>query len=1069
MNSIYSKILNSLRRYAARDVGEAIGEAKNDSANEAQIDANSEVALREKRERELYEENLAKMKLQPSNPTKNIQKVPQVDLSKGTGTGDAEMQALVDSLMDKIDKFFDLADNWVVAKSELVKLATLLNRALEPVREQQEVMKAQNKAELAAANKKFHEDGASRNVDVECASKTAAKIVLKNREVADSGVKSLKMSGGQLELVKNDRTLVNLVGFGNGLLLIKNPAERERLLESKIKSGNITKEDAQKAREFFSANAHAMDILTKDIYSLMDKRASVLAADLEKYFTGITIIATNKSKEWKARANELLESAKLLRVSLRGGFKSAMGMAGEKDVAQLIEANESNIAAIYMVTAMFDDDFQSQASVAASSVRADLTIDGATAENGRISSETSALINDIYTSDALMGVAAALPEMSACVEDCNSVVADGVELIGKLENIMKSAPEAIGYMGQSSSGDNQELAGNEDADTESPGPGGWSSMFPGAVPGAPASAPVESMESVEASSASGAFRLTAEEQSIIQDLLKSKKPNPESARKPKSPKEEYVDIGTKKRDDITNIPGMLANVPTLEEHEESQKARVDEREAIEKAKGEAGSAAKIKTNKEFSGRPLSDAAKEKSEFGRNREVASRAYLIVLYRLMGGSQKGLDALLDTFSKNKQTLAAINKEFKQRYAEIKSRVGGDAGQLRRDERSSQEAMLGIVREMALVGEKLFALAPKQEQAEKVVIKTRDAIILLDANKSKIIPVINKQYAKENRSERFLSVLKKLAVYSNNSDLYMERVATAGKALQKLYGLLPGEIVKERRVNLKSLPQTGDIKNVDPDIAAKVEKEFSPAVEESADIVDKDKFNDSGLGIPPVKTGLVSGLDRSAGDGAGLEAHATISEAIQAVSEADGILDGIISIDNDADYIEFIDFVGAVASSDDVYGPEDVSMDEEAPEGGWNSMFPEEKAPAPKVAPKATKEVAVEAGLESSLNRKAGEFDRFDMSQNRMEIVEGEDGKKRLVINKNLHNLVTKRIVDMFKGAHEDGEQVQVDLGDHLGMGTIQAYMGSGRYKVSVAEAGIVEVPADLIFKIDNPWRI
>lgn len=106
--------------------------------------------------------------------------------------------------------------------------------------------------------------------------------------------------------------------------------------------------------------------------------------------------------------------------------------------------------------------------------------------------------------------------------------------------------------------------------------------------------------------------------------------------------------------------------------------------------------------------------------------------------------------------------------------------------------------------------------------------------------------------------------------------------------------------------------------------------------------------------------------------------------------------------------------------------------------------------------------------AMNRTAGEFDKFDASSNRLEIVEGENGKRKLVVNKGLKNLVSKKIQEMLYGGFKCGDSVQVDLVDHLGFGTVKAYLGSGVYRVEV-DGAVMEVPAKHVLGLDgNPWR-
>ena len=112
---------------------------------------------------------------------------------------------------------------------------------------------------------------------------------------------------------------------------------------------------------------------------------------------------------------------------------------------------------------------------------------------------------------------------------------------------------------------------------------------------------------------------------------------------------------------------------------------------------------------------------------------------------------------------------------------------------------------------------------------------------------------------------------------------------------------------------------------------------------------------------------------------------------------------------------------------------------------------------------------ASKENAMEREAGEFDRFDVSMNRLEIVEGEDGKKRLVMNKGLKSLVSRRLQENMYGAYKCGDTVQVDFDDYLGFGTVKAYISSSSsYRIEV-DGAVMEVPAKNVMSFDgNPWR-
>ena len=108
------------------------------------------------------------------------------------------------------------------------------------------------------------------------------------------------------------------------------------------------------------------------------------------------------------------------------------------------------------------------------------------------------------------------------------------------------------------------------------------------------------------------------------------------------------------------------------------------------------------------------------------------------------------------------------------------------------------------------------------------------------------------------------------------------------------------------------------------------------------------------------------------------------------------------------------------------------------------------------------------EDEMKRIAGDFDQFDTSTNRLEIVEGEDGKRRLVLNKGLKSLVSRKVQEALVGGYKCGDSVQVDMIDYVGFGTVKAYLGKGVYRVEV-DGAVMEVPAKNVLGLDgNPWR-
>jgi len=98
----------------------------------------------------------------------------------------------------------------------------------------------------------------------------------------------------------------------------------------------------------------------------------------------------------------------------------------------------------------------------------------------------------------------------------------------------------------------------------------------------------------------------------------------------------------------------------------------------------------------------------------------------------------------------------------------------------------------------------------------------------------------------------------------------------------------------------------------------------------------------------------------------------------------------------------------------------------------------------------------------------YGHLDQSQNKL--VKSEDGSE-LIIDKDLKNLVSKRVKDLVKGAFGESESVNVDFGDYIGSGTVQAYLGDGVYRVAVSlpYAGVIEVEEKNLLKADeNLWR-
>ena len=91
----------------------------------------------------------------------------------------------------------------------------------------------------------------------------------------------------------------------------------------------------------------------------------------------------------------------------------------------------------------------------------------------------------------------------------------------------------------------------------------------------------------------------------------------------------------------------------------------------------------------------------------------------------------------------------------------------------------------------------------------------------------------------------------------------------------------------------------------------------------------------------------------------------------------------------------------------------------------------------------------------------YSSYDLSENSWELRE-ENGTKKLVINKDLKNLVTKRMNEFLKGAYNEGDVVNVDFGNNIASGTVKEYLGDKNYKVAVS-GNVFTVPEINLFKI------
>jgi len=113
---------------------------------------------------------------------------------------------------------------------------------------------------------------------------------------------------------------------------------------------------------------------------------------------------------------------------------------------------------------------------------------------------------------------------------------------------------------------------------------------------------------------------------------------------------------------------------------------------------------------------------------------------------------------------------------------------------------------------------------------------------------------------------------------------------------------------------------------------------------------------------------------------------------------------------------------------------------------------------------------ASAHTILERAASsEFSAHDKSKNKLEIIEGEDGKKKLVIRKSLRNLVYKKMQQALEGIFRPGDEVAIDVGHYIDGGTVTAYLGNGMYRVALQATGAeVEVGEKNIFKADSGPR-
>lgn len=92
----------------------------------------------------------------------------------------------------------------------------------------------------------------------------------------------------------------------------------------------------------------------------------------------------------------------------------------------------------------------------------------------------------------------------------------------------------------------------------------------------------------------------------------------------------------------------------------------------------------------------------------------------------------------------------------------------------------------------------------------------------------------------------------------------------------------------------------------------------------------------------------------------------------------------------------------------------------------------------------------------------YSNFDLSENRLELRE-EGGRKKLYVNKDLKNLITKRMNEFTKGAFKEGEMVLLDLDDRIVRATVTGYNGGDIYGVRYEDGRQVMAHKSKLFKL------
>lgn len=127
---------------------------------------------------------------------------------------------------------------------------------------------------------------------------------------------------------------------------------------------------------------------------------------------------------------------------------------------------------------------------------------------------------------------------------------------------------------------------------------------------------------------------------------------------------------------------------------------------------------------------------------------------------------------------------------------------------------------------------------------------------------------------------------------------------------------------------------------------------------------------------------------------------------------------------------------------------------------------EAPVMEEAPAEEKEpVLTEQDQDITATADAKAFpSEHDMSGHKLEVAES-DGKKHLIIKKDVKSKIQRKLKNHFKGAFHKGEAICVDFGDYIETGTVTAYLGDGKYKVAMNDGRALDVPSGNLFRISK----